>query len=319
MSLEPQPRGVVEGPVGERPQEEVTRWLDRLEVDWAGRQLGWTLDGDTLYVNNRFHLAAYQLATGQRLWQTAVPESMKVPRSRDWSLVAMTPRIDGNRIFARILYGDGPLLGCWDSATGQNVWLADQLQGVHVASDPWVFQDRLLAFTVTRTENSDALLRLATFDALTGELLGQTDILQMRSSWYARHCCETTLAGDMLIASLGGAVAACNLRGQVRWVRRQATLPSEEEGEWVLQALEAPLVSTRMGAEGVAGLRHGEHCLLADQPADMAAAIERLLDDRTLAARLSAAGRALVRASYDWSAIVPQLEALYQRAGVSAA
>ena len=84
-------------------------------------------------------------------------------------------------------------------------------------------------------------------------------------------------------------------------------------------ALEAPLVSTRMGAEGVAGLRHGEHCLLADQPADMAAAIERLLDDRTLAARLSAAGRALVRASYDWSAIVPQLEALYQRAGVSAA
>lgn len=241
-ALEPQPRGMVDGPVGERPQEEVTRWLDRLEVDWAGRQLGWTLDGDTLYVNNRFHIAAYQLATGQRLWQTAVPESKKVPRSRDWSLVAMTPRIDGNRIYARILYGDGPLLGCWDAATGQNVWLADQLQGVHAASDPWVFQDRLLVFTVTRTENSDALLRLATFDALTGELLGQADVLQMRSSWYARHCCETTLADDMLIASLGGAIAACDLRGQVRWVRRQVTLPSEEDGEWVLQAIEAPLV-----------------------------------------------------------------------------
>jgi len=122
------------------------------------------------------------------------------------------------------------------------VWLNDQLQGIHLASDPWVFQDRLLAFTVTRTESSDALLRLATFDALSGELLSQADVLQMRSSWYARHCCEVSLADDLLIATLGGAIVACDLRGQVRWVRRQVTLPAEEDGEWVSQTLEAPLV-----------------------------------------------------------------------------
>lgn len=79
-------------------------------------------------------------------------------------------------------------------------------------------------------------------------------------------------------------------------------------------ALEAPVVSTRMGAEGIAGLHDGEHCLLADQPDQFADAVLRLLDDRALGQRLGAAGRALVRQSYDWSAIVPRLEAVYQHA-----
>jgi polysaccharide biosynthesis protein PslH len=78
-------------------------------------------------------------------------------------------------------------------------------------------------------------------------------------------------------------------------------------------ALEAPTVSTTMGAEGIAGLRDGEHCLLADAPAPFAAAVLRLLDDPTLGAHLAAAGRALVAASYDWSAITPRFEALYGR------
>jgi glycosyltransferase involved in cell wall biosynthesis len=77
-------------------------------------------------------------------------------------------------------------------------------------------------------------------------------------------------------------------------------------------ALEAPVVSTRMGAEGVAGLRAGEHCLLADDPADFAAAVLRLIDDPELGQQLGAAGRGLVREHYDWSVIVPRLEAIYQ-------
>lgn len=76
-------------------------------------------------------------------------------------------------------------------------------------------------------------------------------------------------------------------------------------------ALEAPVVSTSMGAEGVAGLRAGVHSLLADQPAAFAAAVLRLLDERGFAQQLGAAGRALVSAHYDWSTIVPRLEQLY--------
>jgi polysaccharide biosynthesis protein PslH len=77
-------------------------------------------------------------------------------------------------------------------------------------------------------------------------------------------------------------------------------------------ALDAPVVSTTMGAEGVAGLRAGEHCLLADTPEGFAGAVLRLLDDVALGRRLGAAGRALARERYDWRAIVPRLEALYR-------
>jgi glycosyltransferase involved in cell wall biosynthesis len=67
-----------------------------------------------------------------------------------------------------------------------------------------------------------------------------------------------------------------------------------------------------MGAEGLAGLRAGEHCLMADDAAGFAEATLRLLDDPTLGRLLGVAGRVLVCQRYDWSVIVPQLEALYQ-------
>jgi glycosyltransferase involved in cell wall biosynthesis len=76
-------------------------------------------------------------------------------------------------------------------------------------------------------------------------------------------------------------------------------------------ALEAPVVSTTMGAEGVAGLCGGEHCLLADDAEQYAGAVLRLLADRALGRRLGAAGRLFVREHYDWTVIVPRLDALY--------
>lgn len=76
-------------------------------------------------------------------------------------------------------------------------------------------------------------------------------------------------------------------------------------------ALEAPVVSTSMGAEGVAGLRNNEHCLLADDPHRFADAVLALLDDPVRGRRLGAAGRRLVQGSYDWNTIVPQMEQVY--------
>jgi glycosyltransferase involved in cell wall biosynthesis len=76
-------------------------------------------------------------------------------------------------------------------------------------------------------------------------------------------------------------------------------------------ALEAPVVSTSMGAEGVAGLLADDHCLLADDPAAFADATLRLVGDRALGRRLGVSGRELVRQRYDWSVIMPRLEAIY--------
>ncbi|MEI8166931.1 MAG: glycosyltransferase [Chloroflexales bacterium] len=76
-------------------------------------------------------------------------------------------------------------------------------------------------------------------------------------------------------------------------------------------ALEAPVVSTSMGAEGLVGLRDGEHLLVADSPRAFADAALRLMDDPALGRHLGAAGRAHVVAHYDWSAAIPLLERAY--------
>jgi glycosyltransferase involved in cell wall biosynthesis len=81
----------------------------------------------------------------------------------------------------------------------------------------------------------------------------------------------------------------------------------------VLEAMAAgvPVVSTRMGLEGVAAVP-GEHVLLADDPPAFAAAVLRLLADPALAARLAARARELVEERYDWTRLTPALLSLYQ-------
>ena len=77
-------------------------------------------------------------------------------------------------------------------------------------------------------------------------------------------------------------------------------------------ALGRPVVSTTLGAEGFA-VQTGRELLIADHPAAVAQAVLRLLDNPAQAQDLGRAGRAFVQASSDWSAIIPRLEAVYQR------
>ncbi|MCS6839472.1 MAG: glycosyltransferase family 4 protein [Roseiflexus sp.] len=77
-------------------------------------------------------------------------------------------------------------------------------------------------------------------------------------------------------------------------------------------AMEAPVVSTSLGVEGIIGLRADVHCLLADTPQQFAGAIQRLLLDPATRRALGATGRELARAGYDWETILPRLEAAYR-------
>lgn len=77
-------------------------------------------------------------------------------------------------------------------------------------------------------------------------------------------------------------------------------------------ALEAPVVSTALGAEGVVGLHDGEHCLIADSAPQFAQAVLRLFANPALGVQLGGAGRTLVQQHYDWQTIIPQLDVLYQ-------
>jgi polysaccharide biosynthesis protein PslH len=79
----------------------------------------------------------------------------------------------------------------------------------------------------------------------------------------------------------------------------------------ILEALAAgvPVVSTTVGAEGL-GLEHGREIAIADDPAEFARWVDRLLDDDDLARELGRAGRERVSRDYAWSSIVPKLDAL---------
>ncbi len=75
-------------------------------------------------------------------------------------------------------------------------------------------------------------------------------------------------------------------------------------------AMGKPVVATRLGAEGYP-VTEGRELLLADTPADFAAAVVRLMRDPQRRAELGRAGRAFVEERYDWRVIVPLVEAVY--------
>jgi glycosyltransferase involved in cell wall biosynthesis len=67
-------------------------------------------------------------------------------------------------------------------------------------------------------------------------------------------------------------------------------------------SLGTPVVSTSKGVEGI-DVADGVHVLVGDTAEAFSDAVLRLLDDRRLAQRLSAAGRVRVRETYTWDAI----------------
>lgn len=80
----------------------------------------------------------------------------------------------------------------------------------------------------------------------------------------------------------------------------------------LLDALAAgtPTVSTTFGNEGV-GAVHGRDLLVADDPAEFAAAVVKLLLDREYAAELGRSGQRFVREHYGREAVMARLDALH--------
>lgn len=88
---------------------------------------------------------------------------------------------------------------------------------------------------------------------------------------------------------------------------RVAVVPLRLGGGTRLKALEAMaagrvLVGTSVGVEGL-GVEDGVHALVADDPADLAEAVLRGLEDGPVAVRVAREGRRLVEERYGWDAI----------------
>lgn len=76
-------------------------------------------------------------------------------------------------------------------------------------------------------------------------------------------------------------------------------------------AMGKPVVSTRIGAEGI-DVTDGQDILLADSAGEFAARVRQVLDDPVLARQLGGAARRLIEQRYDWQASVQRVEQLYQ-------
>lgn len=89
-------------------------------------------------------------------------------------------------------------------------------------------------------------------------------------------------------------------------------VPLRSGGGTRLKILEAwaagvPVVSTPIGAVGLAGSADGEHLLVADDAESFAAACVQLLTDAALAARLAQNAHVLAAEHYDWAMLAAQI------------
>lgn len=93
-----------------------------------------------------------------------------------------------------------------------------------------------------------------------------------------------------------------------------AVVPLRAGGGTRIKILEAlaygtPVVSTAAGARGL-DVVHGEHILIADEPATLAAACLRVCNEPDLASTLRANGRALAAASYSRAGVLERIRML---------
>ncbi len=77
-------------------------------------------------------------------------------------------------------------------------------------------------------------------------------------------------------------------------------------------ALGIPIISTRIGAEGV-NVRDGENILFAETPQEFLVAIQTLSNDDALRERLGANARKTALEQYTWEAVVKRQIAFYER------
>lgn len=154
-------------------------------------------------------------------------------------------------------------------------------------------------------------------------------------AWFAREALPLVRRPDARMTVVGGGAPPALLRTLDRApLRVEATgfvertdpyfararvmvVPLRIGGGTRLKILEAlargvPVVSTTLGAEGL-DLQPGRDLLIADEPAALADAIGRLLQDDDLCRNLARNGRETVEKRYDWATIGERMAASLER------
>jgi glycosyltransferase involved in cell wall biosynthesis len=150
----------------------------------------------------------------------------------------------------------------------------------------------------------------ANLEAVKYFLDGVYPLVQSRVPGVSLTITGSTSGVDLSLLNLNGRVRLAGYVDDVRPLVAGASacvVPIRQGGGTRLKILEAmalgtPVVSTTKGAEGLE-VTPGKNILIADEPADFASQVVRLMREPDLRERLAVNARRLVEERYDWRAI----------------
>jgi len=229
-------------------------------VDWVARQGASAVVGGKLLLVSTGQRAAFDLATGERLWL----DQSGTWNSNPWWLLGPTqPIVDRDRIYVREVTPLGYRLLCLEADAGRTYWSTDP--ELAIASDPLLIGDDLVALEVKRLEAGELLeLALVRFDAESGQLRSRVPVAEFLDHRHGALPCGLVAMGNRLVATAAGTVFCCDFEGEVLWMRRQLWMPPvpdfPEAALWHPQVHKPPLVlhglvfATQPGVWAVEGL-----------------------------------------------------------------
>ena len=184
-----------------------------------GFQTAFAADARRLFVHHRGKLLATDLQTGQALWTYE-------PAFREPDLPAVGgsgPLRAGKKLYARFLQDGRWTLTCFNPEGKKPLW--SNAYGGQVVSDPILIDGRLYVIAARPAPDGEVDLHLQGVHPDGGEASLSTLLLRVRDVPPAVGRPAVVDGGIVFRAS--GCLVHCDLRGEVRWVRRLPVVPPD--------------------------------------------------------------------------------------------
>ena len=220
--LSPVPTAVAPGP---SPKGMVLAALSATSGSASGRdgafanRTAFAADAKRLFVHHRGKLVAIDRKTRRALWTFA-----PAYRKPDVAVVGPArPMLVGKKLYARFLLSGRWMLVCLDVEKGKPVW--QNAYGGHVVSDPILIDGRLQVISARPAPDDSLDLYLHSVHPGGGEASLSASLVRVRKVSPSVGRPAATSGGIVFRAS--GCLISCDLRGDIRWVRRLLTVPPD--------------------------------------------------------------------------------------------
>lgn len=235
VAVKAEARGRFEGDVGRNPGRGEFR-----RFDWAGRQIGVAIEGNTAYLTNRFQVVAFDLGRRAPAWSVGLGgeqgEAHALPN------VAFEPLFQGGRLYVRRLAGRAPELACLATAeNGKLLWRSPA--GLAFASDPLPDSGGLVAVTYSIEGRTGGPFTLALTRArLDGTITSAVPLITLNDSGEEKPYAILTSLDDGYLVTTRGAAARCDADGNLAWVLKLPHLPAAADPDADRLAPDPPLL-----------------------------------------------------------------------------